>query len=340
MRIGGEDKEEIVFLTYSKVHTLTAQAENSAMNRRNLLKNTIMGGGAAFLSRNPIRPGKNIDPSHPFTYCLNTSCIMGQDVGLQREIEIAAEAGFDGIEIWIRSIDRFVEEGGDLKELRLRIEDLDIRIENAIGFAQWIIDDNDGRSQALAQARKEMDLLSQLGCERIAAPPAGATQVGGLDLDVVAERFRAICELGDQMGVTPQLEVWGFSANLSRLAEVLYVAAACGHPRTRILPDAYHLYKGGSDFDGLKLLSKEAVEIFHINDYPADPPRLEIGDADRVYPGQGIAPLDSILTDLAGPRPTVLSLELFNRDYWQADPLEVAKTGLAAMRAAVANAMG
>jgi hypothetical protein len=31
----------------------------------------------------------------------------------------------------------------------------------------------------------------------------------------------------------------------------------------------------------------------------------------------------------------VLSLELFNRTYWEQDPLEVAKTGLAKMKAAV-----
>ena len=31
----------------------------------------------------------------------------------------------------------------------------------------------------------------------------------------------------------------------------------------------------------------------------------------------------------------VLSLELFNRDYWQQDPLNVALTGLAKMKAVV-----
>ena len=33
----------------------------------------------------------------------------------------------------------------------------------------------------------------------------------------------------------------------------------------------------------------------------------------------------------------MLSLELFNRDYWKQDPLEVAKTGLAKVKAAVAQ---
>ena len=36
----------------------------------------------------------------------------------------------------------------------------------------------------------------------------------------------------------------------------------------------------------------------------------------------------------------MLSLELFNREYWQQDPLTVAKTGLEKTKAAVARALG
>jgi sugar phosphate isomerase/epimerase len=78
-----------------------------------------------------------------------------------------------------------------------------------------------------------------------------------------------------------------------------------------------------------------------MNDYPAEPPRDEIADAHRVYPGDGVAPLAGLLRDLraAGFR-GALSLELFNREYWKQDPLTVAKTGLERMRAAVAASVG
>lgn len=276
---------------------------------------------------------------HSFTFCLNTSTIMGHDLNLVEQIELAAETGYDGIEIWINMLQRYVEEGGKLSELRKRIEDLGIKVEDAIGFAQWIVDDNDTRTRALEQAKKEMDMLAQIGCHRIAAPPAGATKYPGLDLDKAAERFRALVELGVRMEVLPQLEVWGFSQNLHRLSQVLYVAAACGHPETRLLLDAYHLYKGGSDFDGLKLIRGDKMEIFHINDYPAEPARKEMADKDRVYPGDGIAPMNQILQDLSKKEgSTVLSLELFNRDYWAQPVKEVARTGLAKMQAAVTAA--
>ena len=70
------------------------------------------------------------------------------------------------------------------------------------------------------------------------------------------------------------------------------------------------------------------------------PPRASIKDADRVYPGDGVAPLASILKDLflTGFSGT-LSLELFNPEYWKQDPLEVARTGLAKMKQSVAKAI-
>jgi sugar phosphate isomerase/epimerase len=75
-----------------------------------------------------------------------------------------------------------------------------------------------------------------------------------------------------------------------------------------------------------------------MNDYPAEPPRSDIKDSNRVYPGDGIAPLDLILKDLSDKNsPIILSLELFRPALWDQDALEVAKTGLEKMKLAVAK---
>jgi sugar phosphate isomerase/epimerase len=181
-----------------------------------------------------------------------------------------------------------------------------------------------------------MDVVRQIGGTRLAAPPVGATNQADLPLPRIAERYRALLELGDQMGVVPQLELWGFSRTLGRLSECAYVAVETSHPQACILADVYHLYKGGSNFAGLHLLSGDALNIVHMNDYPAQPPRATITDAQRIYPGDGVAPLRTLLRDLRriGFR-GVLSLELFNREYWTQDALTVARTGLEKMRAAV-----
>ena len=272
-------------------------------------------------------------------FCLNTSTIHGEVIPVVDQVGIAMKAGYNAIEFWLRDITKYADQGGSLPDLRKRIADAGLTLESSIAFANWIVDDEATRKKGLEQARKEMDIITSLGGLRIAAPPAGATNGPVLNLDQVAERYRALLEVGQAAGCTPQLEVWGFSKNLSRLPEVLYVAAAAQHPDACVLPDIYHLYKGGSEFHDLKLLSGERVHVLHMNDYP-DIPRDKIGDADRVYPGDGIAPIGKALSSvLASGFQGVLSLELFNRTYWMQDPNEVAKTGLERMKQAVTLAL-
>ena len=273
-----------------------------------------------------------------FTYCLNMSTIRGHKLGFMKELEVASKAGFHSVEIWMDSLQSFVDSGGRLSEARRRLEELNLKVENAIGFAPWIVDDEATRKKGLEQLKREMEMLAQLGCRRTAAPPIGATENPGLDLKKAAERYRTILELGDQTGVVPQLEMWGFSQNLSRLSEVLYVAAESGHPSARLLLDVYHLYKGGSDLDSLPLVGKAGIEIFHVNDYPANRPFSSITDADRLFTGDGVAPLSRILQSIHNPeKPVVISLEVFNPDYYAQDALTVAQTGLAKMKAAASK---
>lgn len=289
----------------------------------------------------PSAAAASADPAavrRRWRFCLNTSTIRGQQLSLVDEIELAARAGYDGIEPWLRELEQYVRDGGSLPDLKKRLDDRGLRVESAIGFAPWIVDDPSQRAAGLDQAKRDMELVRTIGGSLIAAPPAGGT-MQTFPLPVVAERYGALLEVGRQMEVTPQIEVWGHSQALSRLGETVYAAIEAGSPRACILPDVFHLYKGGSDFHGLRLLSGQAVRVFHVNDYPAEPPRSAIRDADRVFPGDGVAPLATIFSDLAKIGfEGALSLELFNPGYWQRDAEQVVREGLAKTRDAVAAA--
>jgi 2-keto-myo-inositol isomerase len=274
-------------------------------------------------------------------YCLNLSTIRGQELDIIRELEVSAKAGYSGVEPWIRKITAYLESGGTLPELRKRLEDIGLTVEGAIDFARWIVDDDAERAQGLEDIKRSMDIVAQLGGTRIAAPPAGANKSPMIDLHVAAERYRAILEIGDETGVTPTVEIWGHSTNLGRLSHSVFVAVESGHPKACLLPDVYHLFRGGSDFDSLKLLSAAAIPVMHFNDYPGNISREQMKDADRVMPGDGVAPLTQILRDLSvsGSMP-VLSLELFSPAWWERDALETARIGLEKMQAVVETALG
>ena len=307
------------------------------ISRREALKGLALLTGATFLGKEKVA-GNTVTPEGNFSYCLNTSTISGQKTGFLKEFEITAKAGYDGIEIWVRDLEKYIQEGGSLKDLKKYAEDLGLVIENAIGFAQWAVDDETTRKAGMEQLKREMEMLAQIGCKRIAAPPAGATSPPLLDLFEVAKRYRQVLELGDQTGVLPQLDIWGPSANLYHISQALFVASATGHPNACILPDVYHMFRGGSPYESLKLMSGSTVEMFHFNDFAGTIPREVQKDSDRVFPGDGVAPFNQIikyLIESGGKK--VLSLELFNPGYWKKDALEVAKTGLKKMKTVVAE---
>lgn len=291
-------------------------------------RRTILGGAVA-IAAGAVRAQS---APEPFRFCLNSSTVRdrGQHRPLEQLVEIAAKAGYAGIEPWIAELDAHQKSGRSLKDLAKRITDAGLVVPSVIGFAEWIVDDDERRRKGFDTAKRDMEWARDLGCQRIAAPPIGATRAEDLkapiDLLAAADRYRALLDLGQSFGVTPMLEIWGFSKTLRRLGEAWLIAAECGRAGACLLPDVYHLYKGGSDFEGLKLLAPAAIGIVHINDYPKLD-RAKITDADRVYPGDGIAPLADILKTLRQIDYTgFLSIELFNRDYWKQDPLAVAKT--------------
>ncbi len=307
----------------------------SRISRRNL----IATGPAALAAGAFLGEAVKAEASPPpgpdaIQFCLNTSTISGQKLPIAKVLEIAARAGYSAVEPWIRELDEHVAGGGSLDDLGKKAQDLGLAIPSAIGFFDWVVDDPSKRAKALEQARKDMEKVRKIGGTRIAAPPTGATDRADLDLRRIAERYRALLEIGDAEKVVPQVEVWGFSKTLGKLSDAVFVAMESDHPSACVLGDVYHFYKGGSVLEGLHLLGPDAMFVIHANDYPENPPRSEITDAQRVYPGDGVAPYPKILGILRkiGFR-GYLSLELFHREYWKQDPEAVARTGLAKMKA-------
>ena len=300
------------------------------MNRRHAIKTVTATSAMAFLSPTTSVQEKN-DPTK-FKFCLNTSTISGQKAGIEKYIDIGARAGYDCLEIWVGDIRDYVSRGGTLSALRKLLNDSKITAENAIGFAPWMTDDDAQRKAGFIQMREEMEMMAALDCTRIAAPAAGVKNPSP-DLFKVGERYRELLALGRETGVTPQLEFWGSSV-FFHMGQALMAVAVANDPGVRILPDVYHMFRGNSGFESLKMIDGKLVDIIHMNDYPSTIPRERMEDKDRIFPGDGVAPMKQIFADLKkldGQK--ILSLELFNREYWKQDPLQVAKTGLAKMKA-------
>ena len=305
-------------------------------------------------------PATGRPADEPFGYCLNTSTLRGHQLDIVAEIAVAAKAGYHAIEPWTNELDAYVQASGTLKDLGQRIRDAGLVVENVIAFNSWLSDDDATRAAGMETIRLNMDKAAQIGAKHIATTPGGggargarggsgrAGGAGGatpppaapVSLDNAAKYYREALDLGRKMGVLPLCELWSSNAVLGPLAHGAYVTIATGDPDASLLLDIIHLYRSGTQFEALRQINGASLHVFHVNDYPQADDPARITDAQRVYPGDGIAPLNTIFRALRdnGFR-GYLSLELFNQDYYKKPAGENAKMGIEKVRAAVRKAL-
>ena len=298
-------------------------------SRRNLLKSLALAplaiGSGSVLAKSPEKQESQ------FKFSLNTSTIRGQKLSLPQIIELAARAGYDGFEPWMMEIQTYLGEGKTLTSLKKLASDAGLDFFDCIGFPTWMAQDEEKSKAGFAQMETEMGILAELGCPRVAAPAIGTE--APLDLMQAGEKFKRLLDLGRKIGVMPQLEFWGAFPSFYHLGQAMQVAAVANDPDAKILADVYHLFRGGSGFESMKMLDGQAIDIFHLNDFTASIPRTEQQDKDRVFPGDGAAPMAELAQTLkAKGGQIILSLELFNPTYYAMDAGVVVKTGLEKMK--------
>lgn len=248
----------------------------------------------------------------PFRIAINTSTISAYKLPVEKQIELCAEAGYKGIELWVRDVQVFLEKGGRIETLAAQIRDSGMQLENMIGFAPWMTGE-----KGMADMKKEMAQFARLGSPYIAATCIGVDSLDRNQFPAYSKQLRELIDYGEQEGILPLLELWGHHA-LNQLTDIAAIALGARHEKAAMLLDFYHLYRGGNAFESLALLNGEKLPVFHINDYPGDIPYQNLKDADRVFPGDGICPFKEVLPILYknGFR-GALSLELFNVRYWE-----------------------
>lgn len=315
------------------------------MSRRQMIMNSglaFMGAasGLGFSKRKRSQTFSKAAEELPFRISLNTSTLQAYELPADEQIKLVAEAGFEGIEMWVRDIRSYIEAGGTAEELGELLSSGDLVLENMIGFSEWISDDADMRDEAHDLLRSDMEMIAAMGGKYIAAPVQGIDSIDRTKFDDYAQRYRSILELGEETGVVPILEVWGTGA-LHKVSDCAHIAIASGHSDATVLLDFYHVYRGGNEWDTIDLVNAGKLPVMHMNDYPANPPREELTDADRVFPGEGVCPYDEVIPKLyrAGFRGG-FSVELFNRGYWESmDAVTILKESYEKTYSVLADAM-
>jgi 2-keto-myo-inositol isomerase len=252
---------------------------------------------------------------------------------LPEDIAAAAQAWFKALEIWAAKLDTYLANRGldDLNALftQHRVQPASI---NSIEFITF----RPAEDYALVKARCH-ELCARadaLGCDKIVVVPSPTPERGASWDEIKAESVRVLHDLADiaaPYGVQLAYEFLGFGwCSVRTLAQCWEIVQAVNRPNVGLVIDTCHFYAGGSELSSIEAVDPEKLFIFHINDVEARP--LEtIEDAHRLLPGEGVIPLDAILSRLKGIGfDGLCSIELFRPEYWERDPVGLAAAARAA----------
>jgi len=241
-----------------------------------------------------------------------------------------AKAGIRAVEPALTKVREFAEKESPAAARRL-LDDLGLKAvssSNQIGLAE----PGDERARSLEDLKWKVELAQVIGCDRIVAPSTGTGQYTEDDYKRGVDNLREAAEIARPSGVTLMLEFTRTSRFAASLPTALKLVREANHANVRVMIDTYHFWAGISKFEDLELLRDGELHHVHFEDVPADPPREILGQPNRVFPGEGIAPLRRIVEVLKRKQYAgAASLEMFNPAIQAMDPYLVAMRARAAI---------
>lgn len=253
------------------------------------------------------------------------------------DIRTAQVSGFDGIELFLPRVKRYLDAGftsADLAQtlggLQVPMIDFLLPIESTDPSTQERIASECGRMARLAQA---------IGCPAIQvvalsdfSSPTWADQ-----REILISRLRELTDIANPYGVRLAIECAVFSP-FRQLSQALEVIEAVGPDKVGLCLDTWHIWLSGTPWEQVAQLDPDLILSVQLADAaPRSGP--EWRDEDRtVLPGKGVVPLgEAIDAVLATGYRGYWSYEAFSRHHCEWHPEDFASAMLDGMRDLTAN---
>jgi sugar phosphate isomerase/epimerase len=242
---------------------------------------------------------------------------------------IAAEAGYDFIGLRVIPIDRpgeprylLAEDGKLRQETKRALADTGIRLLDI----------------EIAQISERLDPRVYLPTLEAAADLGARfllTAAWTPDRACVIDRFGALCELAQPLGITVMLEFMSF-ADVATLGQAMDIVHSAGRENAGVLIDTLHCHSAGTSLEDLTTIPAKWIHYAHICDAAVEIPptpegRRRIAREQRLFPGEGGIDVAGIVNRL--PPDIIYALEVPNPERVRAlGAQEYARQCLAASR--------
>ncbi|MDU1845557.1 sugar phosphate isomerase/epimerase family protein [Niallia sp. FSL W8-1348] len=247
---------------------------------------------------------------------------------LELDLHLLEKYGYDFIEI--RSIDKLKEylETHFINEL---VEFFQTHHLKPLSLNALVYFNNrtEEEYKTLLEEYKEMlEYAKILNIDRIVVVPLVSEKkiLRSIIKQSCVEVLTELSDLAKPYGVKLALEFIGHPhATVNTLSFANEIVAEVDRENVGIVFDTYQYYAMNSTLEDLKNTDFSKVFLFHINDVEDYMPGIML-DEDRVYPGDGVIDLDSILTIIKEKGfSDHASIEVFRPEYYQLDAEEVVK---------------
>ena len=259
---------------------------------------------------------------------------------LLTDLHAAREAGYHAVELRDSKVQAYLQGGGSLYTLRNELSDaaLEVASVNALEHATLVT--GDARNVVLRRCRMLCERAAAVDCSCVVVVPSPSTDARETDRipEITAEALRAMAALAKPYGVRIGFEFLGFATcSVNTLGHARQIVEAVKDPTVGLVLDAFHFYVGGSTVEMLAGLKAEQLFLVHLDD-AENRPRHTLTDAHRLLPGDGVIPLKDLVgrVEALGYR-GVYSIELFRPEYYEWDPMQLARVALQKMEALFAQ---
>ena len=243
--------------------------------------------------------------------------------GFRASLEGWSRAGIEYVELNDFMLDGFLE-NDSLSGARALMDDLGLTPVCAASALPDLWIPGPEREASLEKWRMRCDQFASLGLSKIYSPSVTRRAVTAEDFAATPESIREAAIIASEYNLTCMIEFLRNSSHLATLTSALSMTRAADHPSIRPMIDFFHFWSGLSKLEDLDLLEPGELAHCHFQDL-LDAPKELTDNSYRLIPGDGIAPINAILSKLAEKGYNgALSVELFREELVNGDPFEVA----------------
>ncbi len=250
---------------------------------------------------------------------------------------VTAEAGFQGIGLRYNLLAEYLAAGHTIGDVRALARSHGLRFPEGAFLAEWQFDGglpvvskrkrdggpDEARDVLLRNLKTFLEHCSELECESITASPS-LYKTG--DLSTAAEDFSRLCDFAKPYGLRIAFEFMGSAPQFRTVKSAFDLVAAADRPNGGVVIDTFLFHEGKSRVADIPLNAGPKIFNVQVADSKPKPHEQLNMLEDRLFPGEGVAPVRDVMERAAAAGYSGLwTVELFNPDYKTRPAADIAK---------------